>query len=398
MLDISQPPTCIAATQEAIYLAFSYTRADRLAIGLYKSPRVPSPGIRSVAWAPISSTTNPVLTANIGTQGHSQDTECYVDGNGVFTMSFYHNQTATNIRYDPTPLSPLTNSENNTIYDTYGRWSTAKLTQSADLSRAMELLLQPEDSLPKNIADPKDIVTVYYQPGNKAAFHYAHVKSANFNINVTDSDLVQVQLANVQDSVYNIAYGDGTMFVILKGSSMMSLPDTSMIGYNKSLAFFPFQAPYTLPSPLSTGNVPWNVGCAESYSSGNDVGATAVANGKLYYLCESNTSSATLRLYTYDSRTLQFEGPYELSQRLSDYRMTLVYGTAVKDYPQFILLNTIDKAFAIDLANAKVGSTLYLDDITNALPVAWRDSVTSPTNDECRDSCGHVRPVVGWKT
>ncbi|KAI9236486.1 MAG: hypothetical protein BYD32DRAFT_437390 [Podila humilis] len=59
----------------------------------------------------------------------------------------------------------------------------------------MELLLQPEASLPKDISDGSGVVTMYYRPENKATFQYTYVRSTEFNIAIAESDISQVQMA-----------------------------------------------------------------------------------------------------------------------------------------------------------------------------------------------------------
>ncbi|KAF9212957.1 hypothetical protein BGZ59_006102 [Podila verticillata] len=48
--------------------------------------------------------------------------------------------------------------------------------------------------------------------------------------------------------------------------------------------------------------------------------------------------------------------------------MIFAYG-AQNDDPQFILLNSADKAFVVDLTNATASTTLHMEDITRILPV-----------------------------
>ncbi|KAF9212959.1 hypothetical protein BGZ59_006104 [Podila verticillata] len=56
----------------------------------------------------------------------------------------------------------------------------------------MELLLQPEASLPKDISDGSGVVTMYYRPENKATFQYTYVRSTEFNIAIAESDISQL--------------------------------------------------------------------------------------------------------------------------------------------------------------------------------------------------------------
>ncbi|KAI9236488.1 MAG: hypothetical protein BYD32DRAFT_462442 [Podila humilis] len=51
--------------------------------------------------------------------------------------------------------------------------------------------------------------------------------------------------------------------------------------------------------------------------------------------------------------------------------MVFAYG-AQNDDSQFILLNSADKAFVVDLTNATASTTLHMEDITRILPVFRR--------------------------
>lgn len=193
---LPSPPVCVATTKDAIYFAYIPTglrRSDRF-LTLAKSVQSPGSGTLGSSWTTISTTVNPdILTANRGAQPYSDDTECHVDVNGVFTMFFYRSNDGTNIRFDPTFKTPL-KSGANTTYDTLGHWSIANLHQPSDLANNMQLLLQPEDNLSTNTTYGSGGVTVYYQPRNKATFQYAHINSDKFNINIADRDIRQGHL------------------------------------------------------------------------------------------------------------------------------------------------------------------------------------------------------------
>lgn len=94
---------------------------------------------------------------------------------------------------------------------------------------------------------------------------------------------------NSDGSVYKMAYGDGLMFLLLKGTDKIPVPGSGSTTYNTTLSYFPFKAPYTLVDlPESTVSIPWNIGCEDLAT---DMGATAVANGKLYFLCSLRDNS-----------------------------------------------------------------------------------------------------------
>jgi len=60
----------------------------------------------------------------------------------------------------------------------------------------------------------------------------------------------------LEGSIFKVAYADGLMFVLLKGTG----------GSTNSMAmsFFPLTTPYTLTSPPShTVVIPWDIDCEE---------------------------------------------------------------------------------------------------------------------------------------
>ncbi|KAG0333628.1 hypothetical protein BG000_009006 [Podila horticola] len=59
-------------------------------------------------------------------------------------------------------------------------------------------------------------------------------------------------------------------------------PNTDRTTYNKTLVYFPFEAPFHLTSPpTSAVSLPWNVDCDGHI----DYSVAAVIKGKFYYVC-----------------------------------------------------------------------------------------------------------------
>ncbi|KAF9309603.1 hypothetical protein BG003_009557 [Podila horticola] len=301
---------CFAANKDAVY--YVHTSKELKETGsimtLAKSAQPPGSGLLGSSWTIVGTTTKTdILGENGGTDGHVDNTDCHVD-------------------------------ENDTKL---GYWSTAHLLQPSEAAESIGLLIQPENNASESTSGTRDIVTVYYGAENKmTTFQYAHIKSTGFNIEITERDLSQVQMPNPRGFVYKMAYGDGQMYVLLKGDNITPY-DYARPAYNTTLSYFPLKAPFTLASPpASTISTPWFLDC-EDTSTNTTV--AAAANGKFYFVCPSYLSKRPYsRLYIFDSNTNQPTGSYGLS-----------------DY---------DKVLAIDLSTATMGATLVAEDISRSLP------------------------------
>lgn len=86
-------------------------------------------------------------------------------------------------------------------------------------------------------------------------------------------------------AVYNVAYGDGHVYAIIKTGAPITVPRSDNVTCNRILTYFPLQDPFNMTSPpASTVSVPWNVDCRDD--SYDDNAGTATVNGKFYYFCE----------------------------------------------------------------------------------------------------------------
>lgn len=91
-----------------------------------------------------------------------------------------------------------------------------------------------------------------------------------------------------------MAYGDGQMYVLLKGDNITPY-DYARPAYNTTLSYFPLKAPFTLASPpASTISTPWFLDC-EDTSTNTTV--AAAANGKFYFVCPVREQRNLSRYY-----------------------------------------------------------------------------------------------------
>ncbi|KAF9331001.1 hypothetical protein BG006_006094 [Podila minutissima] len=122
-----------------------------------------------------------------------------------------------------------------------------------------------------------------------------------------------------------------------------------------TLVHMPFTVPLNRSSTeLQITRTQWNTECELRTTYGTTL---AVANGKLYYLCQ-NTDKATAESFTYlyihDSKTGATQGPWRFDGSYRDLR--LVYGSAVLDEgeegPKFGIVESQRGHVAIDLRSA----------------------------------------------
>ncbi|KAG0344098.1 hypothetical protein BG004_004746 [Podila humilis] len=383
-------PGCIAANNHTIYYIAKTFMDGQRAVALVKSPRLPS------SFSATNTTTDWTIVSVSPSQNlissklwdFFNNSDCSVDNNGVFSWRSYHDQFAKSVRYDP--IAPWTSTAGpsiiNTGSQTNGAWSAVSLVQPENMYGLLTLMSHTPDP-----AAVKDTLVVYYphsadQNPTKhiPTIHYANVKMDKFQIQVNEKDIVQVQVTGHYGAVYNLAFGDNQMFTILRGSATASTTQSdgsNNVRYNnKTLAYFPFESPYTLLSPPeSIVNVPWDPACAD-YEY-DDLSAAAVAKEKLYYICEPLDALARAtytHLYIFDSVAKVSKGPFRLEVIFRSVRhFTLAYGSALEKDPQFLFLNHARGIHVVDLATAinnDSGATaLTMIDITG--------SVTPPKTD-----------------
>ncbi|KAF9428791.1 hypothetical protein BGZ94_001015, partial [Podila epigama] len=182
---------------------------------------------------------------------------------------------------------------------------------------------------------------------------------------ITDFRLPKVNITEANGVVHSLQYGDGQLYIVLKYGEELPSPPYPKLTYNRTLTYFPFNAPWTLTSPpAQLLSVPWDLDCKDTIAS--DLSKTGVAHNSFYYICQRPSDTSLSNLYTFDSTTKVRLGPYPVNfgvARTED--MVLTYGPDNKGSPQFAIVpNYVNNTFYYtsvtpDFAGTVLGSGTF---------------------------------------
>ncbi|KAG0074086.1 hypothetical protein BGZ92_003534 [Podila epicladia] len=163
--------------------------------------------------------------------------------------------------------------------------------------------------------------------------------------------------------------------------------------YHRTLAVFPFTAPYTVTSPpAAIVTAPWDLTCEYYF----DIHTLAVFGGKIYYICPNDEKSVrTGHLYTYDSATNQTLGPVETHPYCTGKRsLTLVPGKPGAASPAYGLVSDSDSFGVLNLSLEDYGRcTNYKSDSRNLFQVDDMIEAPMPDPPECLESCTEMKAI-----
>ncbi|KAF9307251.1 hypothetical protein BGZ74_008137 [Mortierella antarctica] len=390
-------PGCIAANRDSVYYIAKTYIGDVKAFLLAKSSGFTSSPTNT--WSVVSVTPSPNL-ATTRVWDFISNSDCSVDSNGVFTWRSYMDQFSNGVRYDPNTPWISTSGTTNPFNKTHGEWNKVLLTQPESVQGQIQLISEPGSN---GAGDAKDTLVVYYPHASERdpafvapSINYATVKSEKEKIVVSEVNLAQSQLALTNSTIYNLAFGNGKMFSIMRGPPVQA-PDGS-IKYIKNLFHFPFTPNVVLSSPpLSRETVPWDPMCKDHPL--DDQSTAAVANGRFYYLCEAPeipSQPTYSNLYIFDSITSISRGPFRLVGTFDIRHFTLAYDSPQSPDPQYIILNSNRTVQAIDLATAN-GAFVTMTNLTDTMkpPALTVDPLPVASGaTECESSCKKNTGVI----
>ncbi|KAG0069441.1 hypothetical protein BGZ93_003145 [Podila epicladia] len=351
-------PACIASNQEHVYY-LSKKSGDWLV--LVKSERFP----RSFAddtWSIVSMVEPDQLRNDYNRHmQYFEDIDCSVDDDGVFSFRSRKDNFADHYRYDPrerfVPDRLYCNPPNSV-----GAWIRLSLDETDEVAYRKKIVIQPPI-----IGTPSN------RTGDSMMIYYPHTQEqiplrgpptillGYFNTTkprkIQSRDLVHVSVAQANGAVYNVVYGDGHIYTIIKSGAPIPVPGSDTVTYNKTLTYFPFQDPFNMTSPpASTATIPWNVDCLDDKY--DDEAGTAVANGKFYYFCEARGSTydnAFRYLYIHDRKAATTQGPIRIDGPHSA-RLILVHGADTQsDPPLAVIQRTSTQMHLLNLTDASAG-------------------------------------------
>ncbi|KAG0336685.1 hypothetical protein BG004_007944 [Podila humilis] len=195
------------------------------------------------------------------------------------------------------------------------------------------------------------------------------------------------RIGNFSGFVAHVEYGDGQLFVINKLNPPFRTGNSTVDTYNQTLAHYPFPVSETgAAAPLPITSLPWNTpGCLESRIYRSPI--TAVANGKLYLLCDSKVLD-THNMYIFDSKSNQTQS-HSFNIRIDAWSsMTVVYGSASRAEPRFAIVTSLDITHAIDL------SSMESVQISDTIFVSENLKKPNPPPSECAESCSMGKQIM----
>ncbi|KFH65617.1 hypothetical protein MVEG_09093 [Podila verticillata NRRL 6337] len=273
---------------------------------------------------------------------------CNLHKNGVFTFRLADGG---GLHYDPmapkTPQYQTCSSDSSGL----GEWILSDLVDPIAFPGWPKLFIQPEivdsDGDSNGGYTEGDEMVIYRPPLNvqgPPTLWLARIRKEALLANITSDDLSPpVMLSEKNATIEVIEYGDSQIFSVLASEPKIPVVGTNQTTYSKSLMYFPLQVPFHLTSPPTAAiSVPWNVDCGLL-----DFFVAAVAKAKFYYICsafDSSTKIRTYRLYIFDSKTRQTQGPFTSQDENTPVmnklaRLLPVYGGPQQDEPQFLVVN-----------------------------------------------------------
>ncbi|KAG0094775.1 hypothetical protein BGZ93_006785 [Podila epicladia] len=231
---------CMAVSQDVVYAAFKGYQTGKDLLTLIKT-EYPINSTGNITWSVVS-------TTPINYFGRIGEMKCDVDKDHIFIMWL---PDGIGYRYEPlalkAPRAQTCSSDSNGL----GEWTRMDLVDPYEVKSWRRLIIQPEvipsfNNKSSNRQDEGDEMRE-----NRATFEI-------------------------------LQYGNGQIYSLLASGPSIAVPIANRTIYNKTLVYFPFEAPFQLTSPpTSAVSVPWNVNC----NGRIDVSMAVVIKGKFYFVC-----------------------------------------------------------------------------------------------------------------
>ncbi|KAF9331000.1 hypothetical protein BG006_006093 [Podila minutissima] len=200
----------------------------------------------------------------------------------------------------------------------------------------------------------------------------------------------------INGTTLSVRYGSDKLWAVMETGIpyYARMNNYTYAKYHRTLAVFPFTAPYTVTSPpASVVTAPWDLTCEYYY----EVQTVAVFGGKIYYVCQSENEKSvrTGHLYTYDSATSHTLGPIETGLYCTGKRsLTLVPGKPGVASPVYGLVSNSDSFGVLDLSPENYGRcTDYKSDSRNLFRVDDMIEAPMPDPPECLETCTEMRAL-----
>ncbi|KAF9391495.1 hypothetical protein CPB97_006413 [Podila verticillata] len=377
-------PACIAVSQDSMYAVIegSYPLGgDNSLLTLVKT-EYPTAAAGNNTWTVVS--TMPAITfwtEDYNVFGQVNEAVCIVHKNGVFTFRL---SDGGGLHYDPmapkTPQYQTCSSGSSGL----GEWILSDLVDPNGFPGWPRLYIRPEivgsDNDSNGGYSDGDEMVIYRPPLNvqgPPTLWFARIKKEALLANITSDDLSPpVMLSEKNATIEVIEYGDSQIFSVLAFEPKIPLVGTNQTTYNKTLMYFPLQAPFHLTSPPTAAvSVPWNVDCGLL-----DVSVAAVAKARFYYVCSGYDlpkKRRTFRLYIFDSKTRQTQGPFTSQSDNTPIanpfvHLFPVYNASYQDEPQFLVANWLAQYNEPADPSAKYYVPTVIDlHALNSSPQAW---------------------------
>ncbi|KAF9337293.1 hypothetical protein BG006_005504 [Podila minutissima] len=361
----SLSPACIASNHKHVYYL---SRESYGWLVLVKSERFPR-SFATDAWSIVSMVEPDQLNRLVyPDMRYFQDIDCSVDDDGVFSFRSRRDNFAYHYRYDPRERFVPSQSHCNPP-NSVGDWTRQSLDETDEVAYRKKIVIQPPI-----------IGAASNRTGDSMMIYYPHtqeqlplkgpptIQLGYFNTTepsyIRSRDLVHVSLAQTNGAVYNVVYGDGYIYTIIKSGTPIPVPGSDAVTYNKTLTYFPFQDPFNMTSPpASTVTIAWNVDCHDDKY--DDEAGTAVANGKFYYFCEPRGATSNDRisyLYIHDRKTATTQGPIRFGG-FHRAPMLLVHGADPQSDPPLAVVqgyaNRLDLLNLTDVSAARYSEHMF---------------------------------------
>ncbi|KAF9379004.1 hypothetical protein CPB97_009222 [Podila verticillata] len=192
--------------------------------------------------------------------------------------------------------------------------------------------------------------------------------------------------ATANGTVLSVRFGSENLWAVMETGNPYYVPvdNYTRPRHHRTLAVFPFTAPYYLTSPPAlTVTTPWDLACEDS-----DIQTSAVFGNKLYYSCRNDNSTAPAgHLYTYDSTTNRTQGPVDTDVSCTQRRsLTLVPGNPGSVSPAYGLMSTLTSFSVLDLSPENYGQCSSFNSFDNSMFLV-DDRIESPSA-ACSGNCG----------
>ncbi|KAG0091232.1 hypothetical protein BGZ92_001183 [Podila epicladia] len=272
---------CMAVSQDVVYAAFKGYQTGKDLLTLIKT-EYPINSTGNITWSVVS-------TTPINYFGRIGEMKCDVDKDHIFIMWL---PDGIGYRYEPlalkAPRAQTCSSDSNGL----GEWTRMDLVDPYEVKSWRRLIIQPEvipsfNNKSSNRQDEGDEMVIYYPqqfPGEHALpiIQYAWINKKTSLNKLTSNNIAFTSLRENRATFEILQYGNGQIYSLLASGPSIAVPIANRTIYNKTLVYFPFEAPFQLTSPpTSAVSVPWNVNC----NGRIDVSMAVVIKGKFYFVC-----------------------------------------------------------------------------------------------------------------